>query len=503
MSTVNEVNPRLRTPPCRAVSNLLTVSESLELMADRCLFPGFKGTVAPDWVRRRVAGGLGGVLFYGRNVETLEQATALAASLHAERPEVLIAIDEEGGDVTRLDVVTGSSYPGNLALGVAGDLELTRSVASAMGVELARVGVDLDLAPDADVNSNPANPVIGVRAFGSDPAQVTAQTVAWLEGMQATGVAACVKHFPGHGGTSVDSHLALPIVGEDPRSGALEPFRAAIDAGVRVVMSAHVLVTSMDDVPATVSRRIMTDLLRGELGFHGLVMTDGLEMRGITDGFGIAGATVLALAAGCDALCIGGGLADEDIVDELRGAIVNAVNDGRLSEERLSEAASRVDQLAAWRSRQPHPQAGGGDLGLIAARRAVRADGPVRIGGDPVVLRLSPEPSIAGGVVPWGLAAPLTQRGARVTAFDFTHPPVDFDSILKSSAGRSLVLVVRDLHRHPWQAAVADALLALRPDTVVVEMGLPACRPTGALAYVATHGASRVCGLAAAEVLRA
>ena len=303
--------------------------ESIERLADRCLFPGFEGTVAPDWILRRAAGGLGGVVLYGRNVETPEQTAALAASLHSERPELLISIDEEGGDVTRIHVATGSSYPGNLALGVAGDVDLTRAVASAMGGELARAGIDLDLAPDADVNSNPANPVIGVRAFGSDPGLVAAQTVAWLEGMQSTGVAACVKHFPGHGDTSVDSHLALPVVGDDPRHGALEPFRAAIAAGVRVVMSAHILVPSMDAVPATVSRRMMTDVLRGELGFDGLVMTDGLEMRGITDGYGIAGATVLALAAGCDALCIGGGLADEGIVDELRTAIVAAVHDGR------------------------------------------------------------------------------------------------------------------------------------------------------------------------------
>ena len=487
-------------PDCRRREGLI-VSWSIEQLADRCLFPGFKGTVAPDWIRRRAAGGLGGVLLYGRNVETLEQTTALAASLHAERGELLIAIDEEGGDVTRLDVATGSSYPGNLALGVAGDLELTRSVAAAMGFELAGVGVDVDLAPDADVNSNPSNPVIGVRAFGSEPAIVAAQTVAWLEGMQSAGVAACVKHFPGHGDTSVDSHLALPVVGEDPRLGALEPFRAAIAAGVRVVMSAHILVPSMDSVPATVSHRVITDLLRGELAFDGLVMTDGLEMRGITDGYGIAGATVLALAAGCDALCIGGGLADEEIVDELRDAIVDAVRDGRLSEERLADAAARVDQLAAWRSRQGPPQPADSQVGLVAARRAVRADGPVRAGLDPVVVRLSPEPSMAGGVVPWGLAVPLTELGAHVTAVDFTEPHVDIDGVIKKAAGRSLVLVVRNLHRHPWQAAAADALLALRPDTVVVEMGLPACRPAGALAYVATHGASRVCGLAAAEVL--
>jgi beta-N-acetylhexosaminidase len=477
------------------------MGESLERLADRCLFPGFVGTVAPDWIRRRASNGLGGVLFYGRNFESPAQAAILAASLHAERPELLIATDEEGGDVTRLDVGAGSAFPGNLALGFAGDLELTRAVAASMGAALAGVGIDLDLAPDADVNSNPDNPVIGVRAFGSDPALVAAQTVAWLEGMQGSGVAACVKHFPGHGDTSVDSHLALPVVGEDPRLGALEPFRAAIAAGVRVVMSAHILVPSMDTVPATVSRRIMTELLRGELGFDGLVMTDGLEMRGITDGYGIAGATVQALAAGCDALCIGGGLAEEDIVDELRDAIVAAVRDGRLSEERLAEAASRVDQLAEWRARQSRPQSSDGEIGLVAARRAVTVEGPVHVGHDPVVVRLTPEPSMAGGVLPWGLAGPLTELGAHVTAIDFTHSPVLLDSVLQISTGRSLVLVVRNLHRHPWQAAVADELLALRPDAVVVEMGLPARRPDGALAYVTTHGASRVCGLAAAEML--
>jgi len=479
--------------------------ESIERLADRCLFPGFEGTVAPDWILRRAAGGLGGVVLYGRNVETPEQTAALAASLHSERPELLISIDEEGGDVTRIHVATGSSYPGNLALGVAGDVDLTRAVASAMGGELARAGLDLDLAPDADVNSNPANPVIGVRAFGSDPGLVAAQTVAWLEGMQSTGVAACVKHFPGHGDTSVDSHLALPVVGDDPRHGALEPFRAAIAAGVRVVMSAHILVPSMDAVPATVSRRMMTDLLRGELGFDGLVMTDGLEMRGITDGHGIAGATVLALAAGCDALCIGGGLADEGIVDELRTAIVAAVHDGRLSEERLAEAASRVDQLAAWRSSQPRTGAPGvdTDIGMVAARRAVRADGAVRIGLDPLVVSLSTKPSMAAGVVPWGLAAPLAQLGAHVTSLEFTQLPEEVDNVIHQAVDRSLVLVVRNLHRHAWQAAMVDAVLAKRPDAVVVEMGLPVSRPRAANAYIATHGASRVSGLAAAEVLMA
>jgi beta-N-acetylhexosaminidase len=477
------------------------MAESIERLADRCLFAGFVGTVAPDWVKRRVAAGLGGVLLYGRNVETPGQVAALSASLHAERPQLLIAIDEEGGNVTRLEVSTGSSYPGNLALGAVDDLDLTRSVAMSMGSELAAAGVDLDLAPDADVNSNAANPVIGVRAFGSTSDLVARHTVAWVEGLQASGVAACVKHFPGHGDTSVDSHLALPVVAEDPRRGALEPFRAAVAAGVQAVMSAHIVVPTIDSAPATISRRVMTDLLRGELGFDGMVITDGLEMRAISDGVGIAEGAILALVAGCDALCIGGGLANEDIVTQLRSAIVAAVRAGRLSEHRLGEAASRIDRLAAWRSRQTRPPAADRQVGLAGARRAIRADGPVRIGHDPVVVQLIPASTMASGLLPWGLAAPLAQLGASVTALEFSGPPVDVDGILAKAAGHSLVLVVRDLHRHQWQIAAADALVARRSETVVVEMGLPACRPAGAAAYVATHGSARVCGLAAAERL--
>jgi beta-N-acetylhexosaminidase len=217
------------------------VTRSVEQAALRCLLPGFIGTEAPEWVLRRAAEGLGGVCLYARNITSAEQLANLCHELHAENPGLIISVDEEGGDVTRLEAATGSSYPGNLALGAAGDVDLTRSVARAIGLELARAGVDLDLAPDADVNSNPSNPVIGVRSFGSEPGAVAAQTAAWVEGLQSAGVAACVKHFPGHGDTSVDSHLALPVVGADPREGALQPFEAAIAAGVHAVMSAHIV----------------------------------------------------------------------------------------------------------------------------------------------------------------------------------------------------------------------------------------------------------------------
>jgi beta-N-acetylhexosaminidase len=372
----------------------------------------------------------------------------------------------------------------------------------AMGAELSAAGIDLDFAPDADVNSNPLNPIIGTRAFGSDPAMVSAHTSAWVEGLQSAGVGACAKHFPGHGDTSVDSHLALPVVNEDPHERALAPFEAAIASGVRAIMSAHILVPAIDDVPGTISSRIMTDLLRGELRFRGLAVTDGLEMRGLSDQYGVAEGAVRALIAGCDALCIGGGLADEDVVAEVRGALVAAVKAGRLSEERLAEAAGRVDHLAAWRSQVIRTAVGDRNIGLEAARRAIRADGPVRIGDAAMVVQVNWTRSIAAGKVSWGMAQPLAERGVRVLPVEVEDGKFDAGALLTRAQGQSLVLVVRDLHRHAWQADLAGEVLGQRPDAIVVEMGLPQCRPEGAKAYIATYGAARVCGEAAAEVMR-
>ena len=188
--------------------------------------------------------------------------------------------------MTRLEAASGSSYPGNAALGVVDDAELSESVAASLGAELADAGVNLDFAPVADVNTNPQNPVIGIRSFGSDAELVSRHVAAFVRGLQRAGVAACAKHFPGHGDTSVDSHLALPLVDSlDPR--ALEPFRAAIAAGVRSLMTAHIVVRSIGDEPATMSREVLHDLLRVELGFDGVVVTDALEMKAISETVGV------------------------------------------------------------------------------------------------------------------------------------------------------------------------------------------------------------------------
>ncbi|HUE66749.1 MAG TPA: glycoside hydrolase family 3 protein [Candidatus Acidoferrum sp.] len=466
---------------------------SAEDIAMRCVFPGFEGTTAPDWVLRAAERGLGGVVLFARNVGDGEKLRSLVGRLHEARPGLLVAIDEEGGDVTRLESRTGSSYPGNLALGAAGDPALTEGVARAIGRDLAAYGIDLDLAPVADVNTDPRNPVIGVRSFGSNPDEVATHTAAWVRGLQGAGVAACAKHFPGHGATSADSHLELPV-GEPE----LRPFEAAIAQGVRAVMSAHIVVPGIDDAPATISPGVMTGLLRGELGFDGLAISDGLDMRGISGERGIASAAVLAVRAGCDALCVGGGPTGPEIVAE----IVDALKAG-VGVRRLAEAAGRVDALAAWRAAQTsdspdHPGKSGAEMpvgrdyqgiGLVAARRALNIFGDVRVRDHAVVMRFASPPSIAAGEVPWGMAASLFRRGVEVGK-DAEQP------------GASLVLVVRDLHRHADQRNAVEALLARRPDAIVVEMGVPSCRPRGASSYVVTHGAARVCADAAAEAMR-
>ncbi len=316
----------------------------LETLAHRVVMGSFPGAVLPSWAGRLLADGLGAVCLFGSNVRSADDLAALTAAVHEAGPDVLVATDEEGGDVTRLHLADGSPHPGNAALGAVDDRVLTERVAHAIGVSLAAVGVDLDLAPVVDVNSNPHNPVIGVRSFGAEPALVARHTSAYVAGLQSAGVAACVKHFPGHGDTSVDSHLDLPTVTasrETLLSRELVPFAAAVEAGALSVMTSHVLLPALDPaMPATLSPTVLS-LLRVELGFDGLLVSDAVDMQGASAGRGEAAAAVLALAAGCDLICLG---ADKDEAFHLAvlRAVVDAVQGGELSEQRLVEAAGRV-----------------------------------------------------------------------------------------------------------------------------------------------------------------
>ncbi|NUR63218.1 MAG: glycoside hydrolase family 3 protein [Catenulispora sp.] len=479
------------------------MSELDELIA-RVLQPGFTGTTAPDWVRRRLADGLGSLILFGRNVETPEQVRALTDSLRAENPDVVIAIDEEAGDVTRLEHADGSSYPGNLALGALDDVRLTEAVLRAVGARARAAGVDLDYAPVADVNSEPRNPVIGARSFGADPELVARHVAAAVRGLHAAGVAACAKHFPGHGDTTVDSHFGLPTV---PASRAdlervtLPPFRAAVAAGARAVMVAHLLIPDLDpDHPASVSSAVIGTLLRDSLAFEGLAVSDGIGMAAVRERYGLTGATVRALAAGIDLVCVDHVTTDADTA-ELEAAITAAVRDGSLPEARLVEAARRATEFAAWRREvreafAESPSAGdpgdlGGIDGLAVARCAVRV-----LRSAPGALPLTQPPHVLEAALPRSLADRLTELLPGTTR----APLSEVSDATELPSERPLVIAVRGIQRTPEDVERVIALVKERPDAVVVELGVPHLDPGGA-AWIATYGASKVSVRAAAEVL--
>ncbi|MFI6926121.1 glycoside hydrolase family 3 protein [Nonomuraea spiralis] len=488
----------------------MPMSGDLLRLADAVLLPGFVGRTPPDWIRRRLGEGLAGVVLFSRNIADPAQVARLTAALRAENPAVLVGTDEESGEVTRLEVSTGSSRPGGYALGVVDDVGLTEALARDLGGELASAGITIDFAPSADVNSNPDNPVIGLRAFGADPALVARHTRAFVRGLQSAGVAACAKHFPGHGDTIVDSHHGVPVVADAGIEEALFPFREAIKEGVRSIMTGHLLVPSYDaELPATLSPKVLTGLLREELGFQGMIITDGIEMAAVSGAYGIGGASARAIAAGADAICVGGERADEATAVEVRDAIAAAVTEGLLPEERLADAARRVRELAAWTTSSGSPVPEDGYIGLAAARRAVRVTrrstaSVLPLTGAAHVVELAPEMNLAiDKGTPWGVGEPLGRllpgtAVTRLVAGETTGARLE--RLIGEAAQRPLVIVVRDAHRYDWQGEALRHLLSARPDAVVVEMGLPARSDLGAV-HIATYGSARVCGQAAAEVL--
>jgi beta-N-acetylhexosaminidase len=498
----------------------VSAGPELRRLAAAVLIPPFAGTDAPDWVLAELGRGLAGITVYGPNIAGQAQLAALTRRLASAASWPIIAIDEEGGDVTRIAHQAGSTYPGNAALGVVDDTALTEAVYRGLGDDLIALGVNVDLAPAVDVNSAAGNPVIGTRSFGSDPGLVTRHAAAAVTGLQAAGLAACAKHFPGHGSTRVDTHYEVATVDAPMDLVArrdLPPFAAAIAAGVRAVMPGHLRVPGLTGgLPASLSAAALAGLLRGELGFAGVIISDALEMQAVSRPFGIPEAAVRAVAAGTDLLCLGRDQ-DRQAYVAVRDALIGAVAEGRLPVARLEDAAARVAELRAWLAAAPAggraaagpgaaAAAGNGadaHVGLAAARRAARYSGPPLPPGAPLAVQLVPPPNIAVGTVPWGLAPWLP--AASVRAVPTGGSPADLsaalDAALGAAAGRPLIIVVRDAHRYRAARTAVSRLLAARPDAVVTEMGLPGWRPAAARSYLATYGASASSGRAAAEIL--
>lgn len=330
------------------------MSDELTRLANAVLWPGFLGTEAPAWLLAELREGLAGVVYFGQNIG--DGLPALSAQILEANPGALIGIDEEGGSVTRLESAEGSTLPGAAQLGSLDDLDATRATGAELARRVSAIGGNVVLGPVADVNTDPRNPVIGVRSFGSDEALVSRHVLATVDGIQSGAAAACVKHFPGHGDTHLDSHHSLPEISlpiDEFERVHLEPFRAAVAAGVDAIMTAHIVVPAWGAEPATLNPRVL-GMLRG-WGFDGVIISDALDMAAVRETVGIGRGAALALAAGTDLLCIGNPtnrgeatLPDQDLRDfrEARDGIVAALLDGSLSRARVEDAAARVAALA-------------------------------------------------------------------------------------------------------------------------------------------------------------
>jgi beta-N-acetylhexosaminidase len=335
---------------------------ALRQQIGQLLIAGFGGDTLPVELKALAREfGLGGVIVFSRNIAEPEQIAELcfeAARLVPDLP-LWVSIDQEGGRVARLKAPF-TEWPPMATMGRSGDVALAGRFARALAAELRAVGITLDYAPVLDVNTNPKNPVIGDRALSDKADEVAKFGAAIVQGLQAEGVAACGKHFPGHGDTSSDSHLELPLV-EHPierlRDVELKPFRAAIEAGVAAIMTAHVFMPALDEErPATLSNRVVSGLLREELRFEGVILSDDLEMKAIASSYAVPAAAVLAVEAGCDGVLICGG--DHDVQVSALEALIHAVEDERLRLTRVEDALKRQQRakerfLAASVARRP------------------------------------------------------------------------------------------------------------------------------------------------------
>lgn len=291
---------------------------------------------------------VGGIIFYQNNFETPAQAVQFVNQLktgNSSSQPLLLGVDQEGGRVARLP---GGlvNFPLNKQIGQVNNPEFSFKVGTLLGQELKEFGLNLDFAPVLDINSNPNNPVIGDRSFGNDAEIVSKLGVQTMKGIQSQNVITTIKHFPGHGDTSVDSHLDLPVVNKslkELKELELIPFERAINQGADVVMVAHILLPQLDKAnPGTMSKAVMTDLLRKQLGFTGVIITDDMTMGAITEHFDIGQAAVESVKAGSDIILVGH---DFQNVVKIISSLKTAVQNGEISEQRLNESLERIIQL--------------------------------------------------------------------------------------------------------------------------------------------------------------
>jgi beta-N-acetylhexosaminidase len=491
----------------------------LEALAGSLLCVGLPGPALAETERAALATlRPSAVVLFARNVSTLEATRTLVADARAAiggDVPALVCVDQEGGRVRRLPFAR-DAMPSMLALGASGDADLARRAGVRLAAELRAVGANVDFAPVLDLACAAGTVVIGTRALGSDAREVGRMGAEFVRGMQSSGVAATAKHFPGHGATEADSHLALPVLAADApslRARELVPFAAAFAAGARAVMTAHIVVTALDDArPATLSPAILQTLLREELGFAGVCFTDCLEMAAIANGIGTARGAAAAIAAGADVALVSHDLA---LAVAARDAIVAAVRTGEIPIARLHEAAARVAALRVWAAAAaPVADVPADDLAREIARRATTiVRGDARLDERRPVTVISFEGDVSDGIAAAASERPslslaLRRRRRRSELMRVVlDPPADvLESLLeivRAQGDRQFVVLARRAHRYAAQQRALAALFALAPQSIAASLLEPfdLSLLAGARSVVCTHGDEEIDIDALADVL--
>jgi beta-N-acetylhexosaminidase len=463
----------------------------------------FEGVAEPpaylmDWIRTRPLGGFS--LFRPFNYQTPEQVRALTSWLQwtarqAGQPPLLIATDQEGGQLVAMGH-GATAFAGNMALAATRDADLARRVGRAIGLELAAMGININYGPVSDLNTNPANPALGIRSMGDDPALAAGLVAATVEGLQSAGVAATLKHFPGIGEAAVDSHHGLPVIHhstERLEQVEVRPFRAGVEAGAHLLMTGHFALPALsgsDELPSTLSRAVMNDYARGSLGFGGVTISDALDMGAITQGAGQIIDVIAAARAGVDLMLV---MAGQEVQERLYGGLRLALSRGLLNPSDLSDSVARILALKEWAAAQEQPDIE--VVGCLEHRRLerelaersltlVRDEAgllPLHLPADARIAAVMPRPAdltpadTSSYVTPQ-LADALRTFHPYVDEFVTAHAPAaaEIAALREALADYDLIVLgTVSASMEPAQAALANALLALGTPVVTAALRTP------------------------------